>query len=196
MKKMDPLVMGAFVHHQGSKDQFMKFMKQEKIPAIAWYADFKSMRTKYRAAQEAVAQALLTGVEPAQGKPAKTGKKDLAVAMSCGLGKWAVPIPGYAPISFDEPEKIEKEPEPVQEPVEAETAQEPVEEETVQEPVEEETAQEPVEAEEAVEEAVAEEVAPEAAEEETPEAPAAAEEEISAQEPAEEEEKEEEASSA
>ena len=196
MKKMDPLVMGAFVHHQGSKDQFMKFMKQEKVPAIAWYADFKSMRTKYRAAQEAVAQALLTGVEPAQGKPAKTGKKDLAVAMSCGLGKWAVPIPGYAPISFDEPEKIEKEPEPVQEPVEAETAQEPVEEETVQEPVEEETAQEPVEAEEAVEEAVAEEVAPEAVEEETPEAPAAAEEEISAQEPAEEEEKEEEASSA
>ena len=196
MKKMDPLVMGAFVHHQGSKDQFMKFLKQEKVPAIAWYADFKSMRTKYRAAQEAVAQALLTGVEPAQGKPAKTGKKDLAVAMSCGLGKWAVPIPGYAPISFDEPEKIEKEPEPVQEPVEAETAQEPVEAETVQEPVEEETAQEPVEAEEAVEEAVAEEVAPEAAEEETPEAPAAAEEEISAQEPAEEEEKEEEASSA
>ena len=126
----------------------------------------------------------------------ETGKKDLAVAMSCGLGKWAVPIPGYAPISFDEPEKIEKEPEPVQEPVEAETAQEPVEAETAQEPVEEETAQEPVEAEEAVEEAVAEEVAPEAAEEETPEAPAAAEEEISAQEPAEEEEKEEEASSA
>ena len=148
----------------------MKFLKQEKVPAIAWYADFKSMRTKYRAAQEAVAQALLTGVEPAQGKPAKTGKKDLAVAMSCGLGKWAVPIPGYAPISFDEPEKIEKEPEPVQEPVEAETAQEPVEEETVQEPVEEETAQEPVEAEEAVEEAVAEEV-PEAAEEETPRLP-------------------------
>jgi hypothetical protein len=182
MKKMDPLVMGAFVHHQGSKDQFMKFMKQEKIPAIAWYADFKSMRTKYRAAQEAVAQALLTGVEPAQGKPAKTGKKDLADAMRCGLGEWAVPIPGYAPISFDEPiektEKEEPEPEPEPEPVPT------VEEETAQEPVEAEGAEEAAE-----EEAIAEEAEPEAAEEEeTPEAPAAAEEEVSAQEEKKEEE--------
>ena len=191
MKKMDPLVMGAFVHHQGSKDRFMKFMKQEKIPAVAWYAEFKSMRTKYRAAQEAVAQALLTGVEPAQGKPAKTGKKDLAVAMSCGSGAWAVPIPGHAPLSFDEPEKAEKEPEPVPA---VEDERETGEDTAVPE---EETAEKPVEAEnaeaEAIEEAVVEEAAP-AAEKETPEAPAAAEEEIPAPSPEEEEKEEEEVS--
>ena len=52
MQEMDSLLMGAFVHHQGSKTDFIKFMRQEGIPFFVWHVSFKSARAKYRAKME------------------------------------------------------------------------------------------------------------------------------------------------
>ena len=81
MKTMDPVLMGSFVHHAGSKKDFQKFQAQEGIPWFVWYLQFKAARTKYRAAMETKIQALLTGVAPTK---ALVNKKDLPDAMKVG----------------------------------------------------------------------------------------------------------------
>lgn len=64
MKKLDKTLMGSFVHHQGSKADFKKFMAQEGIPYFVWYLVFKNCRTLYRKKILTLVQALLTGVPP------------------------------------------------------------------------------------------------------------------------------------
>ena len=49
MQVMDPTLMGAFVHHQGTKKEIQPFMAQERIPGFVWYVQFKGVRSKYRA---------------------------------------------------------------------------------------------------------------------------------------------------
>merc|ERR1712205_56299 len=90
MQEMDPLLMGAFVHHQGSKTDFIKFMRQEGIPFFVWHVNFKSARAKYRAKMETQIQSLLEGKQAS--KPLTT-KADLQLAINCGNRSWMVPIP-------------------------------------------------------------------------------------------------------
>lgn len=88
MKALDPMVMGMFVHHQGSKAGFKKFMAQQGIPSFVWYLDFKSKRVLYRKEMETQVQAIL------QGKPAEkayTSKAALPLAINCGEFAWQVP---------------------------------------------------------------------------------------------------------
>ena len=87
---MDPLLMGAFVHHQGSKADFIKFMRQGGIPFFVWHVNFKSARAKYRAKMETQIQQLLEGKQAS--KPLTT-KADLQLAINCGNRSWMVPIP-------------------------------------------------------------------------------------------------------
>ena len=89
MQQMDPLLMGAFVHHQGGKAEFTKFMRQEGIPSFVWHVHFKSARAKYRAKMETQIQSLLEG-KPAS-KPLTT-KADLQLAMNCGDRSWMCPF--------------------------------------------------------------------------------------------------------
>ena len=85
MKKMDPVLMGAFVHSFAGKKEFMAFMAQEKIPFFVWYIAFKSQRALYREKMETHVEALLTGVTP--GKPL-TRKAELQTAVKCGAFAW------------------------------------------------------------------------------------------------------------
>ena len=77
MKEMDKVLMGSFVHHQGSKAEFQKFMVQEGIPFFVWYLEFKACRTMYRKKMETLVQCVLTGKQPAD-----TSKKELADAIN------------------------------------------------------------------------------------------------------------------
>ena len=85
MKKMDPVLTGAFVHSFAGKKEFMAFMAQEKIPFFVWYIAFKSQRALYREKMETHVEALLTGVAP--GKPL-TRKAELQTAVKCGAFAW------------------------------------------------------------------------------------------------------------
>ena len=79
MKKLDKTLIGSFVHHQGSKADFKKFMAQEGIPYFVWYLVFKNCRTLYRKKILTLVQALLTGVPPTA---RLMSKRDLADAIN------------------------------------------------------------------------------------------------------------------
>jgi hemerythrin-like domain-containing protein len=78
MKKLDKTLMGSFVHHQGSKADFKKFMAQEGIPYFVWYLVFKNCRTLYRKKILTLVQALLTVPPTAR----LMSKRDLADAIN------------------------------------------------------------------------------------------------------------------
>ena len=87
MQVMDPTLMGAFVHHQGTKKEIQTFMAQERIPGFVWYVQFKGVRSKYRAVMKTQIEALLTNTAPAK---KLTAKKDLQTAMNCGNYEWKI----------------------------------------------------------------------------------------------------------
>jgi hypothetical protein len=61
MKRADPIELGSFFHHMGGTREILAFMKQEGIPAIAWYLQFKGLRTAYRKAMVSHVESLIAG---------------------------------------------------------------------------------------------------------------------------------------